>query len=249
MDYTAVSLEERWDLYEEQDRICSDAWPEFMLHDPITDRYWMEFIRLFKEYQLMLVRDDDILAVINTVPIRFTQDLSTLPEEGWDWEVEKSIRDHESGLAPNTLMGVQVVVNGRHKGKGLSYAAVAEMRRLAARMDLDRLILPARPSEKSSYPLIAMEDYVKWQNADGLPFDSWLRVHVRSGGKMIGICRRAMRIPGTAAQWKSWTGMEFPGSGPYVVPGALNPVMMDLEADRGLYVEPNVWILHDRLRR
>jgi hypothetical protein len=53
-----------------------------------------------------------------------------------------------------------------------------------------------------------------------------------------------MVIPGSIPQWEEWTGMCFPESGPYVVPGALRPVDMDLEANRGVYVEPNVWMHH-----
>jgi hypothetical protein len=38
--------------------------------------------------------------------------------------------------------------------------------------------------------------------------------------------------------------MEFPDSGSYVVDGALVPISIDRAADRGDYVEPNVWMRH-----
>ena len=38
--------------------------------------------------------------------------------------------------------------------------------------------------------------------------------------------------------------MSFPESGPYVVPGALQSVLMDLERDEGRYEDPNVWMRH-----
>ncbi|HVF26392.1 MAG TPA: hypothetical protein VNA23_10910 [Anaerolineales bacterium] len=38
--------------------------------------------------------------------------------------------------------------------------------------------------------------------------------------------------------------MKFPQSGLYSVPGALNPIRMEIEKDEGIYVEPNVWLLH-----
>ena len=41
-----------------------------------------------------------------------------------------------------------------------------------------------------------------------------------------------------------WTGLRFPESGEYIVPGALNPVEIDCELDRGEYIEPNVWMAH-----
>lgn len=54
-----------------------------------------------------------------------------------------------------------------------------------------------------------------------------------------------MTVRGTVAEWEGWTGMRFPESGAYVVPGALCPVEMDVEGDLGVYGEPNVWMLHD----
>ena len=38
--------------------------------------------------------------------------------------------------------------------------------------------------------------------------------------------------------------MKFPQTGDYVVPGALVPVQIDRERDQGIYVEPNVWMVH-----
>ncbi|HPI33463.1 MAG TPA: transferase, partial [candidate division Zixibacteria bacterium] len=55
---------------------------------------------------------------------------------------------------------------------------------------------------------------------------------------------RSMYIPGSIAQWEAWTGLTFPGSGEYVVPGGLAPVRVDRERDRAEYLEPNVWMRH-----
>ena len=53
-----------------------------------------------------------------------------------------------------------------------------------------------------------------------------------------------MTIPGSVGDWEEWTGRHFPVSGDYVVSGALQPVSIDRDADRGVYVEPNVWMHH-----
>lgn len=53
-----------------------------------------------------------------------------------------------------------------------------------------------------------------------------------------------MVISGTVANWEDWTGMAFPETGSYVVPDALNLVSIDRAADRGEYVEENLWIRH-----
>jgi hypothetical protein len=53
-----------------------------------------------------------------------------------------------------------------------------------------------------------------------------------------------MRVAGTVAEWEEWTEIALPESGAYVVPGALVPVEIDRERDEGVYVEPNVWMVH-----
>ena len=52
--------------------------------------------------------------------------------------------------------------------------------------------------------------------------------------------------PTEIREWEKWTGMRFPESGKYIVPGALVPVQIDCERDLGSYVEPNVWMYHRR---
>lgn len=69
-------------------------------------------------------------------------------------------------------------------------------------------------------------------------------VHARVGTEPVGVCARSITIPGTVAEWEEWAQMRFPESGADVVPGALSPVTIDVEADHGLYVEPNVWLRH-----
>ena len=53
-----------------------------------------------------------------------------------------------------------------------------------------------------------------------------------------------MVISGSVAEWEAWSGLAFPASGEYVVPGALVPVEVDREHDVATYVEPNVWMRH-----
>ena len=89
-------------------------------------------------------------------------------------------------------------------------------------------------------------NYSLFLREDGLLFDPWLRTHERLGAEVLGTADEAMRIPGTIAHWQEWTGMWFPESGAYVVPGALVPVEIDVERDEGLYVEPCVWMRHPR---
>jgi hypothetical protein len=54
----------------------------------------------------------------------------------------------------------------------------------------------------------------------------------------------AFRAPTPVAGWEAWTGLAFPESGAYVVPGALTPLEIDRDRDVGWNVEPNVWMRH-----
>jgi hypothetical protein len=83
-----------------------------------------------------------------------------------------------------------------------------------------------------------IEAYAAMVREDGMPQDPWLRVHVRAGGRIVATCKRAMVIPGTLDEWRSWTGLPFDESGPVVVPGALVPVQCSVEHDYAVYVEP-----------
>jgi hypothetical protein len=122
---------------------------------------------------------------------------------------------------------------------------VQAMRAIGQSKGFRYLVAPVRPNQKSQYPLISIDDYIQWTDAEGLPFDAWLRVHARAGARIIRPCHQAMIIPGTRVEWEEWTHLKFPQSGTYYIPGALNPMEMDTARDEGIYVEPNVWMVHE----
>jgi hypothetical protein len=109
---------------------------------------------------------------------------------------------------------------------------------------LRHLIAPVRPSLKDRYPIIPIERYVTWTRENGEPFDPWIRVHVRRGGKIARPIGHSMRITGTVAEWEQWTDLRFPDDGEYTFPTGLAPVDINHGRDLGRYWEPNVWIVH-----
>jgi hypothetical protein len=115
---------------------------------------------------------------------------------------------------------------------------------LARDAGLSHLIAPVRPSRKDRYPTIPIERYARWTRPDGSPFDPWVRVHTRMGARIGPVIPRSLHITGTAAEWESWTGMEFPETGDYVFPAGLSTVHIDRENGTGEYWEPNIWIIH-----
>ncbi len=139
---------------------------------------------------------------------------------------------------------MEITVPTDHQGTGLSGKMLAAMRNNAARLGFEHLVAPVRPNGKHLVPDVPIEEYAALVREDGLPQDPWLRVHVRAGGRIVGTSKRAMVIPGTLDEWRSWTGLPFDVSGPVVVPGALAPVQCSVEHDYAVYVEPGVWVHH-----
>ena len=223
------------------------AWPEFMLHDQVANELWHELLDRFPEYQLALydVENKHVAAMGNSFPLRWEDSLENLPEGGWDWAFMKAVQDHKQGLSPNHHSAIQVVIHPDYRGHRLSAPMIAAVHAVTKAKGLEALIIPVRPSEKSKYPLISLDDYITWKNEEGLPFDAWLRVHARLGGKIIKTCNESKTIRGTRPEWEEWTKLEFPQSGEYIIPDALVPMQMNVEKNEGVYVEPNVWIVHE----
>jgi len=244
--YSVVNAVEDHNLFDRSREVTGPAWPEFMFHDDVAVNNWFDLYDQFPEYQFGLKDNESgkLMAIGNSIPIKWDGNLEDLPDGGFDWALLKGIADREAERKPNLLCALQIVVSKEHLGSGLSREAILEMIEIGRANGLTALAAPVRPNHKSRFPLIPMERYVEWCRDDELPYDPWMRVHTRLGAKTIKVCRESMRIAGTISEWREWTGMEFPGSGAYVIQGALVPVEMDCRGDKGVYLEPNVWMIH-----
>lgn len=247
--YRVVTVADRAEVRQQIEAVTYPAWPEFMHHDPVARENWPVLYDHFPQFQLVLLEKeaDIIVAAINSIALAWEGDTGDLPAVGWDWAMSKGAEDARQGREPTVLCGLQVVIPPEHRGRGISAHAVQAVKRIADKHRLRGMIVPVRPAWKCRYPITPMERYIRWSNADGLPFDPWLRTHVRTGGKVMEVCHRSMTIIGTVAEWETWAEMAFPESGSYVVPGALVPVEIDREQDEGSYIEPNVWVWHGLL--
>jgi hypothetical protein len=233
-----VSHAERPDLLARREEL-GDTWDEFMYHDAVASRCWDRQYEEFPDLQLFMLDDDDrLLAESNAVAIPFGPD--ELPDEGWDAALERAF----AGEPARAVSAIAITIGVTERRNGHSLRMLTAMRDAAQARGLVDLVAPVRPSLKHLYPLTPTESYVRWRRDDGALFDPWLRVHERAGAELVRVAPSSMRIPGTVAQWEQWTGMAFPESGTYVVPGALVPVEIDRERDEGVYVEPNVWMHH-----
>ena len=242
-----VTVAERPDLLPALRRLAGAVWPatmEYIHHDTVCDRYWPSLTRHFAHLQPLLCdRRGRVVAGGYTIPFAWDGRPVTLPS-GIDGVLERGMRDQERGRRPTTLSALLALVDPALQGRGLSRFVIRAMATLAARHGLRALVAPVRPTHKHRYPLIAMEDYVRWRRPDGTAFDPWLRVHFRLRARLLGVARRSMVVKGRVRDWERWTGMRFPATGRYIVPGALAPVTIDRRRNQGQYIEPNVWMLH-----
>ena len=242
---TLITAEQHPELLAAHDEATNIVWPEFMLHDAVANLLWYQLYKLFPAFQFALVDADGALIVGgNSIPLAWEGTASDLPDGGWDWALQKGFDDQAAGHTPTVLCALSITIAPGWQGKGLSTEALHTMRGIGRAHNLTTLIAPVRPTLKTRYPLTPMARYIHWRRADGEHFDPWLRVHERAGGQIVAPCTQSMRIEGTVAEWEDWAEMAFPRSDRYVVPGALAPVEIDRAADRGVYVEPNVWVNH-----
>jgi hypothetical protein len=207
-----------------------DAWPEFLLHDALSNRYWNRLYTEFPGFQFMLVEDGEVLAEGNSLPV------SGMPAH---WR-DAFLNAFEGAGEPDRLCALAVLVGRQHHGRGLSWSMLEHMRGLAA--PFGELVAPVRPTLKERYPLIPIAQYARWRRADGTHLDPWIRTHERLGGEIVGTAEEAMLIEGSTADWEAWTGVALPADGEYVLPGALVPV--HVRDGHGVYREPCVWIRH-----
>ena len=184
-DLRLVNLAERRDLEDDLDRHNGAAWPEFMLQDPVAAALWQHLHDGFADWQLMLLDSADrIAAAANSAPLAWDGTDDGLPE-GWDDQFRRSVEQHAAGVRPDALGAIQIVVAPDRRGEGLSGRMVEVLRSRARDAGLRALIACVRPTDKHRYPLADIDRYARWTRPDGQPFDAWIRLHARLGGRVV----------------------------------------------------------------
>jgi hypothetical protein len=164
---------------------------------------------------------------------------------GYTDSIVRAVEGHEQHVEPDTLVICGAVVLPDLKGKGLAGEVLLALRQLAGEAGWPRVIAPVRPTLKARYPVTPIETYISWTRHDGAPLDPWIRTHWRLGARILRAAPESQTMTGTVAEWERWTGLVFPDSGDYVIPGGLTVLSIDKAADLGTYVEPNVWMQHN----
>jgi GNAT superfamily N-acetyltransferase len=205
------------------------------------------FGRVVAEYAefLFYAWDDEreeVIGVGHAIPAAWDGDRASLPDGGFDAVLEARFAPEPP--TSTVLCALGITIAPEYRGRGLSRGMIERMAEIGRAHGLDTLIAPVRPTLKHRYPLTPMERYLSWRRPDGTHLDPWLRTHERLGADIVTVASESVVVTGTVAEWEEWTEMVFPESGAYVVSGALVPIEIDRERDEGVYVEPNVWMVH-----
>lgn len=201
-------------------------------------QYYEGILDHHADCQVCLVDEESGYPVAVGTCAPFYWDGDTLPQEGWDWIVERASKTDK---APNMLGGLGISVPRVHRSKGFARKVIRAMRDIAVQRGYKGVVIPVRPTSKSQHPLTPMADYMTWQDEQGRAYDPWLRSHLAAGGKIVGECARSMVVEEPVAFWETWTGEHYETSGAYAFKGGLAPVDIARDRDIGRYEEPNVW--------
>jgi GNAT superfamily N-acetyltransferase len=222
------------------------VWPEFMRHDAAAELYFGRSVFPdYLDYAFAGVIGGEVVARAFAVPFAFeVEGRGELPDHGWDEVIRWGHEDRLLGRTPTTMSALEIALLPKARGQGHAAAMLDAMKACARRRGFAAIFAPVRPSQKQLRPRMSMRAYVGLKRDDGLPVDAWLRTHIGVGGSIVKIAPCSMTIVGTIAQWSQWTGTRFESSGEAEVAGALVPVLVSVEQDVAVYVEPNVWVRH-----
>jgi GNAT superfamily N-acetyltransferase len=218
--------------------------PAFMNEGAVLKRLFPRVVAECAEF-LFYAWDDEreeVIGVGHAIPAAWNGDEASLPDGGFDAVLEARFAPERP--TPNVLCALGITIAPEWRAHGLSRRMIERMAEIGRDHGLNTLIAPVRPTLKHRYPLTPLERYSAWRRQDGTHLDPWLRTHERLGAGIAKVAPNSVVVKGTVAEWEGWTGMDFPDSGPYVVSGALVPIEINRERDEGVYVEPNVWMVH-----
>jgi GNAT superfamily N-acetyltransferase len=222
------------------------VWPEFMQHDAAAKLYYGQSVfHNYVDYAFAALADGEVVGRAFAVPFAFGIGGRTeLPDGGWGEVIRWAHEDRTIGRRSATMSALEIAFLPRARGRGNSLAMLDTFKTCARKMGFVEMFAPVRPNQKHLQPHTPMPDYIDMKRADGLPVDAWLRTHVAVGGEILKVAPCSMTIVVTIAEWAQWTGRTFERSGETEVEGALAPVLVSIEQNYAVYVEPNVWIRH-----
>jgi GNAT superfamily N-acetyltransferase len=156
-------------------------------------------------------------------------------ERGWPGLVDATLAGTIDGT-PDTLAGLLVAIRKDMRRRGFSTVVLRAFQAAARRQRFERMIIPALPHSKWRLPEMNINEYAALRKGTEL-FDPWLRVHERSGGRIISTVPSHCLAYGLDS-WNDYFGYSHWESGRF----ALTP-RPDLRIDEPVEVDAEAAII------
>jgi len=218
-----------------------DSFPAFLNEEPTWLETRDDILTSFASMHYF-VRDTEankLAGLCINVPFAWTGEVDNLP--GYNELLRRCLAERSLGLAPTALAGILGAVAPEYQSRGVSRLFFQAALRGLVAGGMQHYLSPVRPSRKQLYPNFSIEEFLSWRTADGELIDPWLASFVRGGSKMLGIAHAAITMSAPCTQWTQWTGVDFPVSGSYVIPGGHRLLEVDVRSAVGQYAEDHVW--------
>ncbi len=129
------------------------------------------------------------------VPIAWSGEVEALPGS-FAQVLQQAVELHEAVDPADTFVICGGVVRPVLNGWGAAGALLEALRDTSGLQGLARVVAPVRPTRTHLYSLTPIAEYTARVRQDGLPFDPWLRLYVRLGGRVVGLAPRAQTMTG-----------------------------------------------------
>lgn len=239
------SWDENLKLGRETAELTAQLWPNYLVQESDIPEPGLkfeitpeEFARRFPVWGIREDHTNELMAFINAVQLHVDLSAAQLPQNGWTFAIQAAAKNQQ----PNCLCLLVANVNPKARGHGFSQTLVDRAKQATRELGFNTMIAPVRPTLKSNFPLMPMEDYMAKRSDDGEIYDPWIRMHIKSGGQVTNVCSESVRIAATLSKWREWTGLALTKSGLEILPQGLAPLEVNVEKNVAVYCEPNVWV-------
>jgi GNAT superfamily N-acetyltransferase len=238
-----------WDdqlqLGRETAQLTARVWPKFLVAESDLPQPGLKFQISAEEFQrrfpLWGIRRNcnrQLVAFANAAQVTADLERDELPATGWQYAIRAASESHES----NCLCLLVANVDPAERGLGLAHILINRVKQATREMGFKDLIAPLRPTLKHRAPFAPTSAYLNQRSESGGHYDTWINLHVRSGGQIVNVCSQSVQVRATLNKWREWTGLPLNRSGDHVLPDGLVPLKVDLYRNLGEYSEPGVWV-------
>lgn len=240
MKFVIKYFSESPDLASRISELEDETFPTFLNEEPIWQNNQADIMHTFANYHyLVLDEAGNVVGANINVPLAWSGDPHDLPS--YNELLELCLAQHKAGLKPTALVGILGAVAPEYQGKGLAKLLMKTNTQTQRKYGFSYYLSPIRPAIKQLYPNYSLETFLSWRMSEGDLIDSWLNFFRKAGATELGIARDAITMEAPLEQWEQWTGITFPATGQFIIPGGHQMLNVDVSRNTGTYSEDHLW--------